>query len=209
MLIAIMGIDGSGKTTQTALLYKALKKLGYNKVKVIYAGNTGIKLGRKYSFYLSLPLDIFIHRIMKMEKQDFYEKYPKLASLEEFLLFLNYILLVLPKILLCQRFFKVTIADRYVYDYVLSRVAFIGNLHILNQILLCMTPKPKVTILLDVDENIAYNRKNREKPLGELKVLRKLYLNLVIKLGGYSVQTSKSKTEVLNELWRFIRLDMN
>ncbi|MEM2297793.1 MAG: hypothetical protein QXH10_10270 [Ignisphaera sp.] len=189
MLIAIIGIDGSGKTTQAMLLYKNLKKLGY-KVKVIYAGSTGIKLSRNYSFYLSLPLDVFVHRVMKMKKQDFYEKYPKLTKLEEFLLFLNYILLVLPKIFLCRSFFKVTIADRYVYDYILSCIVSSKQKQgRLIKILFNGTPKPDLTILLDTDENIAYHRKHGERPISDLKRLRKLYLHFIIKFKGEIVET--------------------
>ncbi|MEM3905682.1 MAG: hypothetical protein QXZ17_02255 [Nitrososphaerota archaeon] len=189
MLIAIMGIDGSGKTTQTMLLYKALRKIGY-KVKATYAGNTGIKLGKTFSFYLSLPLDIFINRLVKMKKQDFYKRYPKLARLEEFLLFLNYILLVLPKVCLYRFFFKVIIADRYVYDYILSCIAYSKPYSkTLIRILFRITQKPDLTILLDVDEEVAYARKCGEKPIDDLKKLRRLYLSFIAKIKGEIIQT--------------------
>ncbi|MEM1510097.1 MAG: hypothetical protein QW096_09560 [Thermofilaceae archaeon] len=189
MLIAIMGIDGSGKTTQTMLLYKALRKIGY-KVKATYAGNTGIKLGKTFSFYLSLPLDIFINRLVKMKKQDFYKRYPKLARLEEFLLFLNYILLVLPKVCLYRFFFKVIIADRYVYDYILSCIASSKPYSkTLIRILFRIAQKPDLTILLDVDEKVAYARKCGEKPIDDLKKLRRLYLSFIAKIKGEIIQT--------------------
>lgn len=189
MLIAIMGIDGSGKTTQTMLLYKALRKVGY-KVKATYAGNTGIKLGKTFSFYLSLPLDIFINRLMKMKKQDFYKKYPKLARLEEFLLFLNYILLVLPKVCLYRFFFEIVIADRYVYDYIISCIASPRPCSkILMRALFKIVPQPDLTILLDVDEEVAYARKCGEKPIDDLKELRRLYLNFIVKIEGKIIQT--------------------
>ncbi|MEM4889826.1 MAG: hypothetical protein QXJ64_10365 [Thermosphaera sp.] len=189
MLIAIMGIDGSGKTTQTMLLYKALRKIGY-KVKATYAGNTGIKLGKTFSFYLSLPLDIFINRLVKMKKQDFYKRYPKLARLEEFLSFLNYILLVLPKVCLYRFFFKVIIADRYVYDYILSCIASSKPYSkTLIRILFRIAQKPDLTILLDVDEKVAYARKCGEKPIDDLKKLRRLYLSFIAKIKGEIIQT--------------------
>jgi thymidylate kinase len=48
-VIALIGIDGSGKSTHAELLCNALKKHRF-KVKVIYAGNTGVRLGRRFSF---------------------------------------------------------------------------------------------------------------------------------------------------------------
>ncbi|MEM3885438.1 MAG: hypothetical protein QXG77_07070 [Nitrososphaerota archaeon] len=203
MLISIIGIDGSGKTTQAFLLYKNLKKLGY-RVKVIYAGNTGIKLSKDYSFYLSLPFDVFVHRIMKMKKQDLYERYPSLAKLENFLLFLNYILLILPKIFLCRRFFKIVIADRYVYDHILSHMVFSRTRsRTLSKILLMMAIKPEVLFVLDLDEEIAYNRK-KEKSLYYLKLLRRGYLKLANLLGAVLVSSDDSLTTTFKKLWRVV-----
>ncbi|MEM1831336.1 MAG: hypothetical protein QXJ97_07395 [Desulfurococcaceae archaeon] len=199
-----MGIDGSGKTTHAKLLYKNLKKAGY-KVKVIYAGNTGVALGRKYSFYLSLPLDIFIRRIMKMKKQDFYERYPKLMKLEEFLLFLNYILLVLPKIFICRILFEVTIADRYIYDYILYHILSCiefsrTHSYTLSRTLLMITPKPEVLFILDLDEEIAYSRKG-EKSLSYLRLLRKGYLKLANQYDAIVVSSDDSIITTFMKLW--------
>jgi|GEM_PF-4426093 len=95
-LIVLIGIDGSVKSTQAELLYHVLKKCGF-KVKVIYTGNTGVKLGRRFSFYLSLPIDVITHRLLGLFGRSALLRHPTLLKLEDFLLFLNYIVLVLPK----------------------------------------------------------------------------------------------------------------
>lgn len=204
MIIGLLGIDGSGKTTQALFLSVALNKRGF-RTKVIYAGNTGIKLTRKYSFYLSLPIDIFKNRILKIDEEEFYRKYRYIAKLEEFLLFLNYVLLVILKILFYKRLYDVVLTDRYVYDYILSRMIFSDAYsRILSKILLTLTPKPEVLIILDIDEEIAYIRKGGERPLHHLKFLRRGYLKLAHLLGASVVSSSTNVTATTRELWRLI-----
>jgi thymidylate kinase len=102
----------------------------------------------------------------------------------------------------------VLIADRYVYDYILSRIVIRDKSLTLARTLVRITPRPDVVVLLDVNEDIAYNRKCGEKAMDELKSLRKLYLKLVTKLGGHVINASKSKFEVLNNIWKTIRVEM-
>jgi dTMP kinase len=203
-IIALIGIDGSGKSTQAELLYHALKKRGF-KVKVIYAGNTGVKLGRRFSFYLSLPIDVIAHRLLGLHDKSALLKYRALLKLEDFLLFLNYIVLVLPKILLYKRMYDLLITDRYVYDHLISMLAQKRYSRALTKILLLIVPKPTITILLDIDPSIAYQRKGGENPANELSFLRPLYYRFVVGVGGIIVDTSGSKTETINRIWKAVR----
>lgn len=204
MIIALTGIDGSGKTTQAMLLSTAFNKRGF-KAKFIYAGNTGIKILGRYSFYLSLPIDILINRILKISKNEFYQKYSNIAKIEEFLLFLNYILLVFLKIIIYMRLYDVVITDRYVYDYILMRMIFSTTYsQALSKILLMVTPKPTVLIVLDTNEEIAYIRKGGEKPLHHLKLLRGGYLKLAELLDAYVVSSDTSTLTTADKLWRLV-----
>lgn len=204
MIIVLTGIDGSGKTTCALILAELLKSTLRCKVKVIYAGNTGLKLGKKYSFYLSLPIDIIIHRIMKRDHSYIYVNYPKLARLETLLLYLNYLLLVTPKVILSSKLYDVVITDRYIYDLVISRAVVNANVRQLTHLLYRIMPKPDLTILLDVDEHIAYIRKHREKKLHELKLLRKIYTYVAEKHGWIIVNANKTLNSVLVNLWNIV-----
>jgi dTMP kinase len=203
-VIALIGIDGSGKSTQAELLYHALKKRGL-KVRVIYAGNTGVKLGRKFSFYLSLPIDVIAHRLLGLRDKSALLKYRALLKLEDLLLFLNYIVLVLPKILLYKRTCDFLITDRYVYDYVISMLMQKRYSRTFMKILLQIVPRPTITILLDTDPFIAYQRKGGENPVNELLFLRPLYYRFVVSVGGIIVDASGSKAETINGIWKAVR----
>jgi len=203
-IIALIGIDGSGKSMQAELLRRALKKR-MSKVKVIYAGNTGVKLGRGFSFYLSLPIDVIAHRLLGLRNRSDLLKYRTLLKLEDFLSFLNYITLVLSKILFHKKICEVLITDRYVYDYILSVVARKRYSKTLIKVLLRVVPKPTITILLDIDPSIAYCRKGGEKSMSELLVLRSLYRRFIISIDGKIVDASGSKMDVFKEVLDRIR----
>jgi dTMP kinase len=207
-IIALIGIDGSGKSTQAEFLYHAFKKQGF-KVKIIYAGNTGMKLGRRFSFYLSLPIDVIAHRLLSLRDKVALLKYRTLLKLEGFLLFLNYIILVLPKILFYRRIYDILITDRYVYDYILSRIALGDDSQILIRILMGMCPRPEAVILLDVIEDLAYNRKGGEKSMNELRLLRKLYVSFSTKYGYHIIDASKPKLAVFNEIYKIVGAKLN
>jgi thymidylate kinase len=129
--------------------------------------------------------------------------------LESFLLFLNYIIFVLPKVLFYGRIYDVLITDRYVYDFILSRRALGDDSQIFIRILTGMCPRPEVVILLDVNEGLAYNRKGGEKSMNELRLLRKLYLSISTKCRYHIVDGSKLKPTVFNEIRRIVEAQLN
>jgi len=204
LIVALVGIDGSGKTTQAFLLYNALKNHGF-KSKVFYAGNTGIKVGRNHSFYLSLPIDIILKRLLKVYSRPIPPTYGILSRLECLLLFLNYVILVLPRILVYSKIYRLLITDRYLYDYFLSTILQGANSRTLMGVLLRMVPKPTITILLDVDPLTAYHRKDAKKPLDELWSLRLLYRCFIVSVGGKIINASSSKIYTFKEILRVVK----
>ncbi|MEM2425057.1 MAG: hypothetical protein QXM00_11415 [Candidatus Bathyarchaeia archaeon] len=200
MIVALMGIDGSGKTTQAKLLSSMLSRMGF-KVKLVYAGNSGIRLTGRYSFYLSLPIDILVNRMLKINKEEFYKKYKNIAKIEEILLFLNYALFIALKLPLLEKMYDVVLADRYVYDFILSRIILLSS-HSrgLLKLLLLMTPKPEVLVVLDLDEETAYARKE-ERSLYHLKLLRSGYLKLAELLGASVISSNTNIITTSMKLW--------
>lgn len=171
-LFVLLGIDGTGKSTQASILYNYLKS---NKVraKIIYAGNTGIKLGKKHSFYFSLPVDIVVNRFFngsEVSRQKF-------CVLYQFLLFFNYVMTIIPKIIFYNKLGYTIIADRYVYDYILSTIIAKTYSPLLSKLLIYLTPTPSLIMFLDMPSELTHKRKNEEKTLTEIDLSRLLYLD--------------------------------
>lgn len=202
-IIALIGIDGSGKTTQATLLCNVLRSHGI-KARIFYAGNTGIRMGYNYSFYLSLPIDIIRNRLLRTRSNLLPSRYEWLSKLETFLLFLNYLLLILPRMIIYGKIYRVLITDRFVYDYILSTVVQKRYSRTLTKVLLRIVPKPMITILLDVDPLIAYHRKGGEKPMDELCSLRLLYRLFIDSIGGNIIKASGSKMDTFKEILRVV-----
>ena len=181
LIITLIGIDGSGKSTLASILANYLKNSGW-KAKKIYSGNTGIRLGKKYLFYFSLPIDIIENRLLSKHYARARAKHSEcklckfLLLLSNLLLFLNYIVIHIPKLVLYQKWGYILVADRYVYDYVLSTIVTRTYSTILSRLLVYLTPIPSLIVLLDVTPNVAYLRKSGEKSIEELKLFRSLYL---------------------------------
>ena len=161
MLIAIEGIDGSGKTTIARFLEEELRKRGYDVVR--FKEPTDSEYGRK------------IKRILKERK---------ISPEEELELFLkDREVDVRDNILPALKEGKVVIMDRYYY----STMAYQGALGLdveeikkLNE----KFPQPNLVIILDVSPETALKRiKTKRKPdrfedLSYLKRVREIFLSL-------------------------------
>ncbi len=161
MLIAIEGIDGSGKTTIARFLEEELRKRGYDVVR--FKEPTDSEYGRK------------IERILKERK---------ISPEEELELFLkDREVDVRDNILPALKEGKVVIMDRYYY----STMAYQGALGLdlkeikkLNE----KFPQPNLVIILDVSPETALKRiKTKRKPdrfedLNYLKRVREIFLSL-------------------------------
>jgi dTMP kinase len=182
-LIAICGVDGSGKTTQVELLSK-------------YLASRGVKfkcLWFRWTVFLSYSL-LALCRLLGYTKwrtvsksniryaeRSFYRSralarlWPWLFTLDVFIysFFQIKVRRVLGYIILCDRFIPDIIVDMMceTRDYQLPK-------RLVGRLLLSLIPKNSKLIVMDVAENIAYSRKNDVPSLDYLKERRKLYLAL-------------------------------
>ena len=185
-LICFTGIDGTGKTTLSKELVELLNKKGV-KCKYVYArlnayilkpfilvGNSvflrGRNISENYSEYSNT-------------KRRAIEKHSFLSSVYQRILLFDYVLQVFFKVKLPLIFGKNIVCDRYVYDTVITDLSVDMNysrdmvISLLNK-LLRFFPEPDIAFLIDVPEEIAYQRKDDISSIQYLKERRNIYLNI-------------------------------
>ena len=201
--ICFVGIDGSGKTTQAKLLVKTMKENGV-KSKYVY---------NRFKAFMVWPFMIigealFLHGKNKFEDYKEYSDTKKrvfrnhiiLRVYRYFVLF-EYSFQILFKIKVPLMFGKNIICDRYVYDTVITDFSVDMNyskdrvLRLLNY-LLRFFPKPDITFLIDVPEEIAYQRKEDTPSIEYLRERRDTYLYIGREHGMILLDGSKEITEL-------------
>lgn len=184
ILIAIEGIDGAGKTTQSKALVKWLKKNGYA------------------AKYTSEPTSFAIGKLLS-----------RLASTTspalEALLFaadrLEHVRRVIEPSL---KKGYVIVSDRYVHSSIAYQGAMLGDVEwvrLINK----YAPKPDIAFLLDVEPKLALSRIRRRKSKFEklelLEVVRKIYLDMVAAGELILLNGAKPSSQVTEELLDKIR----
>lgn len=162
MYIVLEGIDGAGKSTQTELLRQWLEKQGYNTKTIVEPTDSSIGL-------------LIRNELKKPESTEDINQ-QMLA-----LLFAADRLTLKQEILESKSTEKIILSDRSFY----SSICYQNNqsiepewVYLINK----YTPKPDLTIILDLDEKEALKRCDREEVFEELSFLtttRKNYQKLL------------------------------
>jgi dTMP kinase len=185
-LICFTGMDGTGKTTLSKDLVDSLKKKGI-KCKYVY--------GRQNPFILKpfiLVGDwLFLRRKDISEnyleyfnmKRRAIEKYSFLSGVYQQILLFDYSIQLFFKVKVPMILGKNIVCDRYVYDTVITDLSVDMNyskdkvMNLLSN-LLRFFPEPDITFLIDVPEEMAYQRKDDTPSIAYLKERRKMYLDV-------------------------------
>jgi thymidylate kinase len=184
VFICFTGIDGAGKTTLAKFIVNDLQE-------------GGIKASYVYSRYVPIVLRpvMLLGKLLFFRNKDFYRDYSGysntkkrvskqhniLAVFYQHLLLFDYFIQILCKIKLPLLFGKNIISDRYIYDTLITDLSVDFNYSeedvrdILNR-LLFLFPEPSITFLVDLPEEIAYQRKDDVPSIEYLRDRRNIYL---------------------------------
>ncbi len=183
-LICFIGVDGSGKTTQAEMLAETLLKQGI-RVKYLWNG---------FEPLLTKPL-MAIGRRVFLKGKEMFINYPDyleakrnffrnrfLFTVYHYLVLADYFFQSLGKIRLPLALGRAVICDRYIYDVVgfLAADGHYSEKQIRKSLrhYLHLFPKPDLTFLLDLPEEVAYQRKNDIPSLSYLSEPREIYLSM-------------------------------
>ena len=186
LFICFTGMDGAGKTTLAKFLMDDLKDMG---IKSRYVYN-------RYVPIILRPI-MLIGELLFLRNKDFYKNYtlysstkrtaskkhPVLARLYQHLLLFDYFFQILFKIKLPLLFGKNIVCDRYIYDTIVTDLSVDFNYSeedVKKSLykILSLFPKPDITFLVDLPEEIAYQRKDDVPSIDYLRDRRETYLHI-------------------------------
>jgi thymidylate kinase len=203
-LVALCGIDGTGKSTQALLLRDRLRASDLS-TEVLWC---------RWDPFLARPAIRLLDRLsggsQKVASKSDRESgdsrralkrrilsIPLIRRLWTGLMVLDYGLQVAPKLLKARRSADIVIVDRYRHD-VLVDLSAGGELVEAPRILRCLLPDPDLVVVLDIAEETALARKPDSLDLTYLTERRRLYLELVSGPTAVLVDASES-TDAVSE----------
>lgn len=205
-LICFTGIDGSGKTTLSKELVELLNKKGV-KCKYVYARLSPfvlkpfISIGRLI-FHLGNDISKNYSEYSNTKRRAII-RHSFLSRVYQQILLFDYLLQIFFKVELPLVFGKNIVCDRYIYDTVITDLSVDMNyskdkvINLLNN-LLRFFPEPDMTFLIDVPEEIAYQRKDDMPSVDYLKERRKRYVDVGNEYGMVILDGSKGLDELKN-----------
>ena len=206
-VIALCGVDGSGKTTQIKLIQNELKR------------NLDCKLlNLRWAAFLSYPFlavlrvlgysrrEINIHGV-KCINHYFYRNYA-VTRIWSWLFTVDMMLraTLTLKVSLAKGY--VVLCDRSPIDALVDLMAETGDYNLwrkrVGRLLLSIVPQNPVIVLLDIDEQKAYARKIDVLNIEYIRTRRTLFLDLAQKLDIPIIDASKTQSELYDDLVKLL-----
>ena len=205
-LISVSGMDGSGKSSNTMALCQCLADRGFH----VQRAWTGLKPIFSFPFLALVRLLGYTQRV-KLRGLVFFRREIRrnhaISALWPIVVALDFVPRAIVSVVIPLHRGKIVVSDRYAYDVVaeLIQEAHIGSR--ISTILLNLLPRPDIAFLMDVDEDLAWERaivpgRAREQPYYDLRERRRIYLELarrngIIVLNG-SDEPLQNKRKILH-----------
>lgn len=160
LLLCFVGVDGSGKTTHAKCIASFLRKKGYScrYVKIV---SRPILL---YFFLMFTRIAGYWESNKKGVWMDPLKKASptlrmKLGKIYRLLLFVDFLIIVLVKVILLSYFTKVLVLDRYVYDLIMELKLSSLSSNNFDKLILTLTPIPRKVFLADATLELLAQRR--------------------------------------------------
>ena len=208
LFICFTGMDGAGKTTLSKELVELLNKKGVD-YKYVYA---------RLNPFILKPF-ILIGNWIFLRNKDIFKNYSEysntkrkaikknsfLSKVYQQILLLDYSLQISFKVKLPLILGKNIVCDRYIYDTVITDLSVdmkYSNDRVISMLnnLLRFFPEPDITFLIDVPEEIAFQRKDDTPSIDYLKERRNIYLDIGKEEGMVILDGSKNLEELQYEI---------
>lgn len=192
MIIAFMGIDGSGKTSISKSIEQNLKQMGKN-----------VKYRAEFSYTaLDFLQKTFLKNKFYRTRKQFLTRKRKISGIFKiwpYLVFLDCLVTYLKCRIFSRR--KIIIFDRYFYDYIIAFEGLGEKSRFVRRMFLSI-PKPDVGFLLDVSPQIAYERRKdiHNEDIEWFTMWRNKYLELNQKLNFKVVSSEKPFEAKIDEI---------
>lgn len=188
IFISFIGTDGSGKSTLATKVFHRIREKD-KRIKKIYGRYTPIAvklamaLGRGLLFKENKDMFSDYDNYLK-SKKSLFRKASMLSQIYIGMMIIEYFLELIFKIVIPYKLGYSIITDRYVYDTIINDIAIDMELSPTDTIKLLgkfwfLIPRPDITFLVKVPEDVAIKRKNDIPSLSYLKIRNNYYSELV------------------------------
>jgi dTMP kinase len=155
------------------------------------------------TFFLHFE-DIKKYSQYSIKKQEIAKQHSIMIRLYTIVIILDYLVQVLFKVIIPQKLGKTIICDRYLFDTIINDIPRRDNTldSMINKMdfYFHFIPKPDFVFLIDIPEEIAFNRKNDTPSIDYLIEKRGIYLDLGRKYGFKFLDGCKTQDELIKNV---------